>query len=75
MRIRKPIERAAASTSLTVGSVIVGLPRFDQQGEARGCGHHVAQQFQPLGCHLGREPIDAGQITARPREACDQDQA
>jgi hypothetical protein len=48
------------------------IVRFDQQGEARGCRHHVAQQLEPLGCHLRREPVDAGQIAGRPRETCDQ---
>ena len=35
------------------------------------CGHHLAQQLQPLCANLGIEKIDACQVAARPGEAGD----
>jgi Haemolysin-III related len=48
------------------------IVRFDQQGEARDSGNHLAQQLKPLGRYLSGEKIDAGQIAPGPGEACDQ---
>jgi hypothetical protein len=45
---------------------------FDQQGEARDSGNHLAQQLKPLGRYLSGEEIDPGQIAPGPGEACDQ---
>ena len=37
-----------------------------------GCGHHLAQQLQPLCANLGIEKIDTCQVAARPGEAGDE---
>ena len=45
--------------------------RFNQQGNARGPGHQLAQQFQPLCRQFASQPIDPSQIAAGAGEACD----
>jgi hypothetical protein len=45
--------------------------RVGEQGNASGSGHQLPQQFQPLCRQLGREPIDACQVAARPSETGD----
>ena len=57
------------------GLGIRNIGRIDQHGHARGCGHQLAQELQPLRRQLGTEKIDSGQVAARPSEACDQDRA
>jgi hypothetical protein len=45
--------------------------RLNEQGNARGRGHHLAQELEPLCRHLGIKKIDPGRVAARPGEAGD----
>jgi hypothetical protein len=63
--------RAAGSTSLSAASVIVALAGLTKHDDARGCRHHLTQQFASLCRQLSREKIDPGQIAARRGEAGD----
>ena len=46
--ICSPMARAAASTSLTVVSVVRSIGRIDEHGHASGSGHQLTQELQPL---------------------------
>ena len=50
----------AASTSLNMASAF-GDGRIDEHGDTSGCGHQLAQEFQPLRHQLITEKIDACQ--------------
>ena len=45
---------------------------IDQHGHARGRGHHVAQQLEPLGGQLADEKIDPGHVAGGPGKAADE---
>ena len=69
--ICSPMARAAASTSRNVVSVFAALAGLTSTATRAGCGHQLAQEFQPL-CHqLATEKIDPRQVAARPGEAGD----
>ena len=52
-----------------LGSRSIGW--IDEHGHTSGCGHQLAQEFQPLCRQLATEKIDPGQVAARPGEAGD----
>ena len=52
-----------------LGSRSIG--RIDEHGNTSGCGHQLAQEFQPLCRQLSIEKIDPCQVAARPGEAGD----
>ena len=53
------------------GLGIRSIGRIDEHGNASGCGHQLAQEFQPLCGQLATEKIDPCQVAARPGEAGD----
>jgi hypothetical protein len=55
--------------SYALGTCDIG--RIDQHSNPNRLGHQLVQKCQPLRSHLSREKIDAGQVSARPGEACD----
>ena len=62
--------RAAASTPLNVGSTF-GLVGLTSTANARGCGHHLTQEFQPFCRQFNSEKTDPCQIAFRSGEAGD----
>jgi hypothetical protein len=51
--------------------VAAGKGGVDQHGNARGCGHQLAQELQPLCDHFTAENIDSRRIATWAREAGD----
>jgi hypothetical protein len=62
-----------ADSYLHVPHVELGerIARIAEQGNTHGLGHQLMQARQPLGDPLRAERIDAGRVTAWPREASD----
>src|SRR5262249_29713672 len=48
-----------------------GIGRIDEHSNARGCGHQLTQELQPLCGQLVIEKIDTRQVTSWPGEAGD----
>jgi hypothetical protein len=68
--ICSPMTRAAGSTSLNVISVF-GIGWVDEHSNTSGCGHQLAQEFEPLCYQLSRENIDTCQVAAWPGKVGD----